>query len=273
MMESVKRFITTKLKLKVNESKSAVAKPQQRKFLGFSFTSGKELKRKIAPKAIDRFKERVREITGRIRGISMDERIKELAQYMRGWLGYFGFCKPPSVFDQIELVGPEAYSMRLLAAVEDRPQPLSGAGQPGRTSGLSGGYGRSTTWVLESESEPGSDDRPAQCLSSLVGSRSYAYRKLNLSNRRIRDPYVRWCGRGDGRPCSPMPIHGRAPLNKAESQRVRRLRWRGGVGCLGWRSSRSSAIDRVQRAGHSSHWHPLPWRRSIRACRGHGKRR
>ena len=61
--ESVKRFITEKLKLKVNESKSAVAKPQERKFLGFSFTSGKELKRKIAPKAIDRFKERVREIT------------------------------------------------------------------------------------------------------------------------------------------------------------------------------------------------------------------
>jgi RNA-directed DNA polymerase len=51
-MESVKRFITNQLKLKVNESKSAVAKPQERKFLGFSFTSGKELKRKIAPKAI-----------------------------------------------------------------------------------------------------------------------------------------------------------------------------------------------------------------------------
>ena len=58
VMESVKRFITEKLKLKVNESKSAVAKPQERKFLGFSFTSGKELKRKIAPKAIDRYKER-----------------------------------------------------------------------------------------------------------------------------------------------------------------------------------------------------------------------
>ena len=101
VMESVKRFITTKLKLKVNESKSAVAKPQQRKFLGFSFTRGKELKRKIAPKAIDRFKERVREITGRIRGISMDERIKELAQYMRGWLGYFGFCQTLSVFNQL----------------------------------------------------------------------------------------------------------------------------------------------------------------------------
>src|SRR6202163_1228788 len=73
VMESVKRFITQKLKLKVNESKSAVAKPQERKFLGFSFTSGKELKRKIAPKAIDRFQERVREITHQGRGRSMKQ--------------------------------------------------------------------------------------------------------------------------------------------------------------------------------------------------------
>src|SRR5712664_828177 len=63
VMESIKRFITQRLKLKVNETKSAVARPQVRKFLGFSFSSGKELKRKIAPKAIDRFKERIREIT------------------------------------------------------------------------------------------------------------------------------------------------------------------------------------------------------------------
>src|ERR1700749_630568 len=71
VMESVKRFITEKLKLKVNESKSAVAKPQERKFLGFSFTGGKELKRKIASKAIDRFQERIREITRKSRGSSM----------------------------------------------------------------------------------------------------------------------------------------------------------------------------------------------------------
>jgi RNA-directed DNA polymerase len=97
VMESVKRFITSQLKLKVNESKSAVAKPQQRKFLGFSFTSGRELKRKIAPRAIARFKERVREITLRAKGQSMQQTIEELAQYMRGWRGYFGFCETPSV--------------------------------------------------------------------------------------------------------------------------------------------------------------------------------
>ena len=97
VMESVKRFITDKLKLKVNESKSAVAKPQERKFLGFSFTDGKELRRTIAPKAIDRFKGRIREITGRSRGRSMKQTMEELAPYIRGWRGYFGFCETPRV--------------------------------------------------------------------------------------------------------------------------------------------------------------------------------
>src|SRR3989442_11050114 len=102
VMESVKRFITEKLTLKVNESKSAVAKPQERKFLGFSFTSGKELKRKIAPKAITRFKERVREITAKSKGRSMEQVMEELAQYLRGWRGYFGFCETPAVLQRLD---------------------------------------------------------------------------------------------------------------------------------------------------------------------------
>ena len=97
VMESVTRFITQKLKLKVNEAKSAVARPQERKFLGFSFTAGPEVKRVIAPKAVDRFKKRVREITRRAKGVSMEATMDELAPYMRGWRGYFGFCETPSV--------------------------------------------------------------------------------------------------------------------------------------------------------------------------------
>ena len=77
----------------MNESKSAAVKPQERKFLGFSFTGGKELKRKIAPKAIDRFKERIREITHPSRGRSLEQVMEELAGYARGRRGYFGFCE------------------------------------------------------------------------------------------------------------------------------------------------------------------------------------
>src|SRR3984957_8159067 len=97
VMESVTQFITQKLRLKVNEAKSAVARPQARKFLGFSFSAGPEVKRVIAPKALDRFKRRVREITRRAKGVSMKTTIEELTPYMRGWRGYFGFCETPEV--------------------------------------------------------------------------------------------------------------------------------------------------------------------------------
>ena len=97
VMESVTRFIMQELKLKVNEAKSAVARPQERKFLGFSFTVGPEVKRIIAPKALDRFKQRIREITRRAKGVSMKTTIEELAPYMRGWRSYFGFCETPYV--------------------------------------------------------------------------------------------------------------------------------------------------------------------------------
>ena len=79
-----------------------MARPQERKFLGFSFTSGKELKRKIAPKAIDRFKKRVREITLGAKGKSMEQVMAELARYVKGWRAYFGFCETPSVLRRLD---------------------------------------------------------------------------------------------------------------------------------------------------------------------------
>jgi RNA-directed DNA polymerase len=102
VMRSVVRFIATKLKLKVNEQKSAVAEPWERKFLGFSFTSGKTPKRRIAPKAVIRFKKRVRELTRRTRGVSIDRMTEELARYLRGWSGYFGNCETPRVLQRLE---------------------------------------------------------------------------------------------------------------------------------------------------------------------------
>jgi len=103
VMESVTHFITHRLKLKVNQEKSAVARPRQRKFLGFSFTGEREPRRRIAPKAIARFKERVREQTRRTRGISLTQMVKEVVTYLRGWLGYFGDCQTPSVLQSLEM--------------------------------------------------------------------------------------------------------------------------------------------------------------------------
>jgi RNA-directed DNA polymerase len=102
VMESITRFLTVKLKLKVNVQKSAVARPWERKFLGFSFTNGRVPKRRIAPKATLRFKERVRELTSRTRGVSTARMVEDLARYLRGWIGYFGKCETPSVLEGLE---------------------------------------------------------------------------------------------------------------------------------------------------------------------------
>lgn len=102
VMRSIKQFITRQLKLKVNEQKSAVARPGERKFLGFSFTWQREPKRRIAPKAIARFKQRVRELTRRTRGVSVETMVEQLGRYVTGWRGYFGFCQTPSVMQRLE---------------------------------------------------------------------------------------------------------------------------------------------------------------------------
>ena len=112
VMASITRFITTKLKLKVNQQKSAVARPWERKFLGFSFTANREPKRRIAPKAVLRFKEKVRELTRRTRGVKVEKMAEELGRYLRGWLGYFGQCQTPSV-----LQGLEEWTRRRLRSV------------------------------------------------------------------------------------------------------------------------------------------------------------
>ena len=101
VMASISRFLTQKLWLKVNEQKSAVARPEERKFLGFSVANdGSE--RRIAPKALDKFKTRIRDMTCRTRGISLPQIIEELTPYLHGWRGYFGFCQTPRVLTNLE---------------------------------------------------------------------------------------------------------------------------------------------------------------------------
>lgn len=102
VMKSVSEFITKKLKLKVNQQKSAVSKPGKRKFLGFSFTWHREPKRRIAPKAIARFKQRVRELTRRTRGVKVETMVAQLSRYLLGWRGYFRLCQTPTVFRKLE---------------------------------------------------------------------------------------------------------------------------------------------------------------------------
>ena len=102
VMTSVERFLERRLKLKINRAKSAVAPPAERKFLGFSFTRGATPRRRIAPQAIARFKDRVRKTTRRTRGASLEKIVEGLSRYLVGWRGYFGFCETPSVLRALD---------------------------------------------------------------------------------------------------------------------------------------------------------------------------
>src|ERR1700726_525897 len=102
VMAAIERFLAKRLRLKVNKAKSAVAKPNVRKFLGFSFTGGGELRRRVAPQAIARFKAKIRELTQRTCGKSLAQIVKKLSVYLVGWRGYFGFCQTPSVLRKLD---------------------------------------------------------------------------------------------------------------------------------------------------------------------------
>lgn len=102
--ESIKIYLETKLKLKVNESKSAVSRPFERKFLGFSFYLNKEgvPQIRVHEGSIKRFHKKVKPITARNWGVSMDYRLQKLSEITNGWVNYFAKADSPVVFSDLE---------------------------------------------------------------------------------------------------------------------------------------------------------------------------
>ncbi len=93
VMASITRFIERRLKLQVNAQKSAVGRPWQRSFLGYTLREDLEFRRCVAEKALARFKSRVRELTRRSRGVSLERVVGDLNPFLRGWAGYFGLSQ------------------------------------------------------------------------------------------------------------------------------------------------------------------------------------
>ncbi len=102
VMSSISRFLTNRLRLKINASKSAVAPVGERSFLGFCILADQEPRRHIAPAALERFKARVRRLTRRTLGVDLPRMIAPLARYMQGWRAYFGFCQTPQVLHNLD---------------------------------------------------------------------------------------------------------------------------------------------------------------------------
>lgn len=99
VMHSISRYITNKLKLKVNVEKSAVSKPHKRKFLGFSFRGNRI---KVSDESFKSLKTKIRGITQRTRGLRIESIIEELSIYLRGWKGYYGISECRSKFKLID---------------------------------------------------------------------------------------------------------------------------------------------------------------------------
>jgi len=98
---SISRYLTQKLRLVVNQEKSRVIASDGVEFLGFVFR-GKRATINVSAKSLTRFKRRVREITGRSRGISMERRLSELRSYVRGWMGYFALAAQLKLFARLD---------------------------------------------------------------------------------------------------------------------------------------------------------------------------
>lgn len=102
-MSSVSKYIERKLKLKLNRTKSAVATVWERDYLGFGFLKGRKKKvlRKVSEKSIKRFKGRIRELTRRTK-LNMRQIVKKIAEYVIGWIGYYGYCETQSTLRDLE---------------------------------------------------------------------------------------------------------------------------------------------------------------------------
>jgi group II intron reverse transcriptase/maturase len=102
VMASVVRFLETKLRLKVNREKSAVARPSERKFLGLRIWGTMKARLLIHPKSLKRAKDTIRQITKRNRGVSLGRVLEELRTFTNGWVGYFWIAHTPSVFAELD---------------------------------------------------------------------------------------------------------------------------------------------------------------------------
>jgi len=102
VLASITQYLSRKLKLKVNESKSAVDRPWKRTFLGFTFTGHRPNRRKVSGKAILRFKEEIRRRTWRTRGATLKRVVEDLKRYLVGWRTYFGFSEARSIFKELD---------------------------------------------------------------------------------------------------------------------------------------------------------------------------
>ena len=154
-MASMTRFLADKLKLTVNAAKSAVARPWERKFLGYSLTWHRAPRLRIAPASYQRLENRVREVLKGTRGRSLRAAIAELNPILRGWMAYFRLTETKNTLEEMDGWIRHKLRCKPVATVEtllySRPEPDDGGidGTTGMALGL-----QPTRAVVEQRRKP-----------------------------------------------------------------------------------------------------------------------
>lgn len=102
VLRSATEFLEKKLRLRVNRDKSAVGRPWERSFLGYSMTNNKKPRLKVAPRSMKRFRERVRDMMRWARGRNIQYAIEQLSRFVRGWFGYFRLVQVKAGFERLD---------------------------------------------------------------------------------------------------------------------------------------------------------------------------
>ena len=222
VMESVTQYVEQRLKLRVNRQKSAVAPAVERPLLGFQFFRDRagKVRVTVAPKALKRAQDRIRQLTTRNWGVSMERRIKEINRFTVGWTAYFSLADTVLPFDEARQVAAPQAQAGALEGVEAPTNalpepPRARYPRPGRP--LMGGVAEGVLarrWILATptgaaERLLAQDHRPERVPRSLPPFPGM------LSEPPGADPHAGWCGRGQGEP-GPYPIRKDTPSDAAQ---------------------------------------------------------
>ncbi len=222
VMTNVTRFLMRRLKLKVNEAKSAVARPVKRKFLGFSFSDNKEPKRRISPKALLRCRQKIRGLTRRTRGISLEQMLKELTAYLRGWKGYFGFCQTPSLLQRLDNWIRHRLRSVIWKQWKRGPARYAKLRQLGVGKALTAQTAGSPHGPWRLAHSPALQYALPIASFDALGLPRLLDDLASLTEPPYADPHLRWCGRGGLVPVPPMPIWGTRTQHRKDRARSRK---------------------------------------------------
>jgi hypothetical protein len=226
-MASGTRCVERRLQRAVNAAKSALDRPWRRTFLGCSFTRHHPNRRRVSDKALKACKQEGRRLTHRTRGVSLSRMASDLRQYLPGWDAYFGFAEVQSPCKALD-------SWLRRRRRGDLWKPW---GQRRYRELRNRGVSRDLAWNTgKSAHGPWRLSRSPALTMALPGGYfdgrgvPHLYRRHWCSrkppNRRIRDPYVRWCGRGEVVRPPPIPIRCLQRCSLHTNALARCLPWR-----------------------------------------------